>query len=146
VLSSHVLQEVDLISGQVILIANGMVVAEGNVRDVREEIQEHPSQFLIRCRDASQIASLLFEQDHVTQIQLHDDRLGLLVMTRSRQEFSKVLTRISLVGHTVEQVSASFRLRQIWTITRLQLRRVFFSRRSCWVYLLALFSVFMGFR
>jgi len=106
VLSSHVLQEVDLISDQVILIANGMIIAEGNVRGVRDEMQEHPSQFLIRCRDASRIASLLFEQDHITQIQLHDDKLGLLVMTRSRQEFSRALTRISLVGHTVEQVVA----------------------------------------
>ena len=106
VLSSHVLQEVDIISDQVVLIANGMIIAQGNVRGVREEIHEHPSQFLIRCRDASRIASLLFEQDHVTEIQLHDDRLGLLVMTRSRQEFSRALTRISLAGHTVEQVMA----------------------------------------
>jgi ABC-2 type transport system ATP-binding protein len=104
ILSSHVLQEVDIISDQVILIANGMIIAEGEIRSVREEIHEHPSQFLIRCRDAARIASLLFEQDHVTQIQIQDDRLGLLVMTRSRREFSRALTRISLSGHTVESV------------------------------------------
>lgn len=34
------------------------------------------------------------------------------------------------------------RLRQAWTIAGLQLRRVFFSRRSFWVYLLALFPAF----
>lgn len=33
----------------------------------------------------------------------------------------------------------SFRARQTWTITRLELRRVFFSKRSFWVYGLALF-------
>jgi ABC-2 type transport system ATP-binding protein len=107
VLSSHVLQEVDVISDQVILIANGMVIAEGQIRNVREEIHEHPSQFVIRCRDASRIASLLFEQDHITQIKIHDDRLGLLVMTRSRHEFSRALTRISMAGHTVESVLAA---------------------------------------
>jgi len=104
ILSSHVLQEVDIISDQVILIANGMIIAEGEIRSVREEIHEHPSQFLIRCRDAARIASLLFEQDHITQIQIQDDRLGLLVMTRSRREFSRALTRISLSGHPVESV------------------------------------------
>ena len=88
------------------MIANGMIIAEGNVRGVREEIHEHPSQYVIRCHDASRIASFLFEQDHITQIQLHEDRLGLLVMTRNRQEFSRALTRISLAGHTVEQVVA----------------------------------------
>ncbi len=54
----------------------------------------------IRCHDASRIASVLFEQDHITQIKIQDDRLGLLVMTRSRREFSRALTRISLNGHT----------------------------------------------
>src|SRR5258707_8185499 len=107
ILSSHVLQEVDIISDQVILIANGMIIAEGEIRNVREEIHEHPSQFVIRCRDASRIASLLFEQDHITQIKMHDDRLGLLVMTRSRREFSRALTRISLAGLTVESVVAA---------------------------------------
>jgi ABC-2 type transport system ATP-binding protein len=107
ILSSHVLQEVDVISDQVILIANGMIIAEGQIRNVREEIEEHPSQFVIRCRDASRIASLLFEQDHITQIQIHDDRLGLLVMTRSRRDFSRALTRISLSGHAIESVLAA---------------------------------------
>jgi ABC-2 type transport system ATP-binding protein len=107
VLSSHVLQEVDVISDRVILIANGMIIAEGHVRGVREEIHEHPSQYIIRCRDASRIAALLFEQDHITQIQVHEDRLGLLVATRDQREFSRALTRISLAGHTVESVIAA---------------------------------------
>ena len=46
IISSHVLQEVDLISDQVVLIANGMIMAEGKIRDVRDEIEEHPSQYL----------------------------------------------------------------------------------------------------
>ena len=40
--SSHVLQEVDVISDQVVLIANGMIVAEGEDPDVRDEIQAVP--------------------------------------------------------------------------------------------------------
>ena len=56
---------------------------------------------------AGRIASLLFEQDHITQVQLQDDRLGLLVMTRSRTEFAKALTRIALGGHSIESVVAA---------------------------------------
>ena len=104
ILSSHVLQEVDLISDQVILIANGMIVAEGEIRGVRDEISEHPSQFILRCRDASRIASMLFSEDHVTEIKMNDDRLGLLVMTRDREEFSRALTRIALAGHVIDGV------------------------------------------
>ncbi len=104
ILSSHVLQEVDVISDQVILIANGMIVAEGEIRGVRDEIHEHPSQFIIRCRDASRIASLLFNEDHVTEIKLNDDKLGLLILTKDRAEFSKALTRIALAGHDIDGV------------------------------------------
>jgi ABC-type transport system involved in multi-copper enzyme maturation permease subunit len=40
----------------------------------------------------------------------------------------------------------ALRLRQVWTIARLQLSRVFFSKRSFWVYLLAIFPavIFFG--
>jgi len=104
ILSSHVMQEVDLISDQVILIANGMIVAEGEIRGVRDEISEHPSQFILRCRNASRVASLLFCEDHVTEIKMNDDHLGLLVMTRDRDEFSRALTRIALAGHVIDGV------------------------------------------
>jgi ABC-2 type transport system ATP-binding protein len=107
ILSSHVLQEVDIISDQVILISNGMIVAEGEIRTVREDLSEHPSQYTIRCRDASRIAALLFDEGHVTQIQLHEDRLGLMVMTRNRQAFSQALMRLSLQGLVVESVAAA---------------------------------------
>ena len=106
IISSHVLQEVDLISDQVVLIANGMIVAEGQIRKVRDEIQEHPSQFIIRCRerDASGVAARLFTEDHVTEIKVNDDRLGMLVMTRDREQFARALGRIALDGHRIESV------------------------------------------
>ena len=104
IISSHVLQEVDLISDQVVLIANGMVVAEGTIRTVREEIHEHPSQYLVRCGNASDLASRLFSEDHISEIKLHDDRMGLLVMTRDREQFARALGRIALDGHRIDGV------------------------------------------
>jgi ABC-2 type transport system ATP-binding protein len=104
ILSSHVLQEVDVISNQVVLISSGMIVAEGKIRDVRAEIQEHPCQYLIRCRDASRVASLLFNEDHVTEVRLNEDRLGLMVMTRDREQFSRTIGRIATDGHFIDSV------------------------------------------
>lgn len=104
IISSHVLQEVDLISDQIVLIANGTIVAEGAIRDVRDEIDEHPSQFVIRCLDASGVAARLFGEDHITEIKLNDDRMGLLVMTRDRQRFARALGRIALDGHRIDGV------------------------------------------
>ncbi|MFN3323721.1 MAG: ABC transporter ATP-binding protein [Bryobacteraceae bacterium] len=107
ILSSHVLQEVDLISDQVVLIANGSIIAEGRIRGVREEIIERPSQFLLRCRDASRLASLLFEQDHIAEVRLSEDRLGMLVLTRSRSDFCRLLARLAVDGHEIESVVAA---------------------------------------
>jgi ABC-2 type transport system ATP-binding protein len=106
IISSHVLQEVDLISDQVVLIANGMIVAEGKIRNVRDEIDEHPSQFIVRCRagDASGLAALLFAEEHVTEIKVNEDRLGLLVMTKNRDKFARALGRIALNGHRIDSV------------------------------------------
>lgn len=104
IISSHVLQEVDLISDQVVLIANGTIVAEGTIRDVRDEIEEHPSQFVIRCHDASGVAARLFAEDHITEIKLNDDGMGMLVMTRDRQRFARALGRIALNGHRIDGV------------------------------------------
>ena len=104
ILSSHVLQEVDLISDQVILIANGMIIAEGKIRDVREEIHEHPCQFIIRCSEASKIAALLFNEDHITEIRLNEDRLGLLVMTHNSEQLSRTIGRIALQGFKIDSV------------------------------------------
>lgn len=104
ILSSHVLQEVDVISDQVILIANGVILAEGEIRNVREEMHEHPSQFIIRCRDASRIAALLFDEDHISEIRVNEDKLGLLVHTTDRERFSRALSRIALAGHDIDGV------------------------------------------
>ncbi len=104
IISSHVLQEVDLISDQVILIANGMIVAEGKIRDVREEIHEHPSQFIVRCSDASRVAALLFNEAHITEIRLNEDRLGLLVMTSNPEQFSRSIGRLALDGYKIDSI------------------------------------------
>ena len=104
ILSSHVLQEVDVISDQVVLIANGTIMAEGSIRTVRDEIDEHPSQFIVRCREASAVAALLFGEDHVSEIKLNDDRMGMLVLTRDRERFARALSRIALDGHRIDGV------------------------------------------
>jgi ABC-2 type transport system ATP-binding protein len=104
ILSSHVLQEVDIISDQVILLANGTVIAEGKIRDVRDEIDERPCQYLVRCDDASRVASILFGEDHVTEVRLNDDRGGLLAMTTDRERFSRALGNLAVGGCKIDSV------------------------------------------
>jgi ABC-2 type transport system ATP-binding protein len=87
VISSHILHEVDLISDQVILLNEGYIVAEGDIRGVRSEMAKHPLQVLIRCNEPAALAARIFEQDSVVEVKIHDDRGGMLVSTKDADRF-----------------------------------------------------------
>src|SRR5437870_13332091 len=53
IISSHILHEVDMMSDRVVLLNNGYIVAEGGIQGVRDEMEEHPMQILIRCNQPS---------------------------------------------------------------------------------------------
>ena len=105
IVSSHVLHEVDQISDQVILLSNGYVVAEGQIRDVRGEIRDHPMQVWIRCGHPSALASKLFELDHVVEARLASDGAGVLVKTRDADRFYRTLNNLALDGIDLEGVT-----------------------------------------
>lgn len=94
IVSSHILHEVDMISDQVILLNGGYVVAEGEIQGVREEMDAHPMQILVRCDRPSLLAARAFEQDHVVEVKLHDDGAGLLVRTRDADRLYLLLNRL----------------------------------------------------
>lgn len=105
IVSSHILHEVDTISDQVILLANGYVVAEGQIRGVRDEMREHPMQVLIRCNRANEMAARVFGADHVVEARLHTDGGGLLVKTKDADKFYRMLNHIALDGFVMESVA-----------------------------------------
>jgi ABC-2 type transport system ATP-binding protein len=106
IISSHILHEVDMMSDNVVLLHNGYVVAEGEVHGVRDEIEEHPIQILIRCDRPQKLASRLFEHEHTVEARLHTDRKGLFVKTRRPDEFYLLLNRVITELHLqVESVA-----------------------------------------
>src|SRR5712691_1824933 len=106
IISSHILHEVDMMSDRVILLNNGYVVAEGNVHGVRDEMEEHPMQILIRCDQPAKLAARVFDKDHVVEARLHDDRLGLFVKTRDADRFYLLLNQVVAEGEiNIESVA-----------------------------------------
>ena len=106
IISSHILHEVDRISDQVILISNGYVVAEGQIHGVRSEVTDHPMQILVRCDRPGELAARLFRHDHVAEVRMHHDGLGLHVRTRDADTFYLLLNRIVVeTGLSVEKVA-----------------------------------------
>ena len=106
IISSHILHEVDMMSDRVILLNNGYIVAEGNIHGVRDEMEEHPMQILIRCDQPAKLAAYVFGQNHVVEARLHDDRGGLFVKTRDADRFYLLLNRAVAEGQVnVESVA-----------------------------------------
>src|SRR5688500_5596509 len=106
IISSHILHEVDMMSDCVVLLNNGYVVAEGNIHGVRDEMEEHPMQILIRCDQPAKLAAYVFAQNHVVEARLHDDRRGLFVKTRDADRFYLLLNRAVAEGElNVESVA-----------------------------------------
>jgi len=99
ILSSHILHEVDAISDQVILLA------EGPIHSVRDEIREHPAQILIRCDRPRDLASKMMESEHTLEVRIHNDERGLLIKTRDADRFYLMLNHIALNGVEIESVA-----------------------------------------
>jgi ABC-2 type transport system ATP-binding protein len=105
IISSHILHEVDVISDQVILLSSGYVVAEGQIQTVRSEIQEHPTQIMIRCNRPRELAAKMFTSEHAIEVSIHKDERGLLLKTRDADRFYLALNELALNGIEIESIA-----------------------------------------
>ncbi len=96
IISSHVLHEVDVVADRIVMLNNGYVVAEGGIRSVRSEMEDHPMQILVRCDRPALVASQVFNVDSVVEVKIHEDGRGLHISTRNPQQFYRKLNRIIL--------------------------------------------------
>ena len=55
-MSSHILHEVEALTRRVLLIHNGRVLAEGDVREIRDLLDEHPHTVTLRAREPRALA------------------------------------------------------------------------------------------
>jgi len=105
IISSHILHEVDVISDQVILLSNGYVVAEGQIQSVRNEIQDHPTQILIRCDRPRELAAKLFQSEYMIEASIHNDGRGVLLKTRDADRFYLAMNQLALEGIQIESIA-----------------------------------------
>jgi ABC-2 type transport system ATP-binding protein len=96
IIASHVLHEVDVVSDRIVMLNNGYVVAEGGIRTLRSEMEDHPTQILVRCDRPALVASHIFSVDSVVEVKIHEDGRGLHISTRNPQQFYRKLNRIIL--------------------------------------------------
>jgi ABC-2 type transport system ATP-binding protein len=85
--SSHVLHEVQSLTPSIVLLSRGRLVAEGNVRQIRDLIDEHPHQIVLQAGDYRRLAARLVAFDDVEGVRVLAGEQGVMVETRAPDAF-----------------------------------------------------------
>jgi ABC-2 type transport system ATP-binding protein len=94
--SSHVLHEVQALTSSIILLHRGRLVAEGNVRDIRGLIDNHPHRIVLIGDRPRALAARLAEYEDVVGIEFLDRESGLRVETHLPDAFYARLPSIAI--------------------------------------------------
>src|SRR6516225_398275 len=82
VVSSHVLHEVESLTRNVVLLNHGRLVAEGQVREIRDLIDKYPHHIVLICDDYRKLAGRVLAWEDVEGVRVLAREKGLMVETR----------------------------------------------------------------
>ena len=94
--SSHILHEVESMTSNILLINNGRIVAEGNVHQIRDLIDEHPHTVFVRAEDPKRLARAILVEDGVISLRL--EQSAVIVETARPDAFYARLTDMAASG------------------------------------------------
>jgi ABC-2 type transport system ATP-binding protein len=104
--SSHILHEIESMTANILLINNGRILAEGNVHQIRDLIDEHPHTVYIRAADPRGLAREFLTRADV--ISLRFEPGAVIVETGKPDEFYARLTELVAAGEAgaVDEVTS----------------------------------------
>ena len=94
--SSHILHEIELMTANILLINNGRILAEGNVHQIRDLIDEHPHTVYIRATDPRGLAREFLARADVLSLRFEPG--AVVVETGKPDEFYARLTELVAEG------------------------------------------------
>ncbi|MFQ6043196.1 MAG: hypothetical protein ACE5PV_20285, partial [Candidatus Poribacteria bacterium] len=83
-------------TNNILLMNNGRILAEGNVHEIRELIDEHPHNVYISCDKPRLLASILINYEDVVSIKLDIEDSGIVIETVKPDDFYSRLPAIIL--------------------------------------------------
>jgi ABC-2 type transport system ATP-binding protein len=94
--SSHILEEVEQLSGTVQVIVAGRLAASGDFRTIRRLMTNRPHVFAVQSTDDRRLAVALMGQPSVDGVEI--DRTGLTVRAGDYGSFTRALPKIALAS------------------------------------------------
>jgi ABC-2 type transport system ATP-binding protein len=96
VVSSHVLHEVEALTSSILLMHHGRVLAEGNVHQIRDLIDEHPHTVCMKAARPRELARELVSSPDVLSIRFDGDTL--FAQTARPDSFYARITELAAQG------------------------------------------------
>jgi ABC-2 type transport system ATP-binding protein len=96
IVSSHILHEIELMTSNILLINQGRILAEGNVHQIRDLIDEHPHTVFIRADQPRALARQFLAADDVLSLKFEED--AVVVQTAKPDHFYARLTELAASG------------------------------------------------
>ena len=103
--SSHILHEVEAMTRRVLLIHNGRILAEGDVREIRDLLDEHPHTVALRARSPRALAEKVVRLPHVLSLSFGPEGEWLTVQTARPDEFYGGLHEAAVEAGVTEMYS-----------------------------------------
>ncbi len=106
IVSSHILHEIESMTANILLINQGRILAEGNVHQIRDLIDEHPHTVYIKADQTRALAREFLTQDDVLSLKFEDD--AVVVQTGRPDVFYARLTDLAASGElgTIHEVTS----------------------------------------
>ncbi|MBP1637136.1 MAG: yxlF 4 [Acidobacteria bacterium] len=98
--SSHILHEIEAMTSSILLINNGRILAEGDVHQIRELIDEHPHTVHVRAARPRDLARDFLTRDDVLSLKLEQG--AIVVETSKPDSFYRYLTELAAEGRAGE--------------------------------------------
>jgi ABC-2 type transport system ATP-binding protein len=96
IVSSHILHEIESMTSNILLINQGRILAEGNVHQIRDLIDEHPHTVYIKADEPRGLARAFLAEDDVLSLKFEDQ--AVVVQTARPDAFYARLTAIAASG------------------------------------------------
>jgi ABC-2 type transport system ATP-binding protein len=96
VVSSHILHEIEAMTANILLINQGRILAEGNVHQIRDLIDEHPHTVYIKADQTRALAREFLAFDDVLSLKFEDQ--AVVVQTGRPDAFYARLTDLAASG------------------------------------------------
>jgi len=98
IVSSHILHEIESMTTNILLINQGRILAEGNVHQIRDLIDEHPHTVYIRAADPRRLAREFLARADV--ISLRFEPGAVVIETGTPDDFYANLTELVATGNS----------------------------------------------